>query len=877
MTSNIPNPRCVQHARILNLCALMLVLPLLSTAFSQTADVERAELPNPRNEIERSLLDQLHQAGVEEIVFAMRPLSADGHWYANFGYYADWEHRQPGKDVVYDGERRVAYSSGAKLVRLNLKTGKKTILIDDPKGGVRDPVVHYDAQKVLFSYRPGGTRNYHLYEVNLDGTGLLQLTDGPFDDIEPTYLPAAAGEKNDIIFVSSRCKRWVNCWITEVAVLHRCKSDGSGIRPISSNNEHDNTPWVMPNGQILYTRWEYVDRSQVNYHHLWSAYPDGTHQTVYFGNQNPGITMIDAKPIPGSRKIIASFAPGHGRKDHCGVLNIVDPRMGPDDKAMARAIAPAGKHANSKDVNFLYRDPWAFSESLFIAARVDTIEVLDDKGHFLRLYTSTKSEKAGKLWVHEPRPVIRREQEPRVADATQSSTPFGRVVLADVNSGRNMDGVKPGEIKKLLVLETLPKPINFTGGMDPLTYCGSFTLERVLGTVPVEPDGSAHMELPALRSLLFVALDENDMSVKRMQSFMTVMPGESTSCVGCHEQRTQTVLPAGSLMALQRKPSSIEPIKDCPDVFDFPRDIQPILDNLCVDCHGYKKTERGGPYAGSIVLTGDHGPMFSHAYYEMTVHKMFSDGRNLIKSNYAPRTLGSSASRVLKMLDGSHYNVKASRHEKRMMRLWIEVGAPYPGTYAALGGGSIGGYQENKQVHTDYDWPETHAADKTISNRCTGCHKGKLTLPKALSDENGLSFWKPSMDDPRLMRSRHIVFNLSRPELSLMLLAPLSKDAGGFGICGKAQNGQPVFKGRDDPGYQNILNLCVKGKGYLENITRFDMPDFKPRKPYLRELQRYGVLAKNFDIESTDNASVDTYKLDQDYWRSLWIAGQRAE
>ena len=101
----------------------------------------------------------------------------------------------------------------------------------------------------------------------------------------------------------------------------------------------------------------------------------------------------------------------------------------------------------------------------------------------------------------------------------------------DVYKGRNMSDVKRGEIKKLLVLESLPKPINFTGGMDPLTYGGSFTLERVLGTVPVEPDGSANVELPALRALFFVALDENDVAVKRMQSFLTVQPGELTSCL----------------------------------------------------------------------------------------------------------------------------------------------------------------------------------------------------------------------------------------------------------------------------------------------------------------------------------------------------------
>ena len=120
----------------------------------------------------------------------------------------------------------------------------------------------------------------------------------------------------------------------------------------------------------------------------------------------------------------------------------------------------------------------------------------------------------------------------------QPETSTGRLALANIYRGRNMAGVKPGEIKSLLVLESLPMPIHYTGGMEPISYGGTFTLERIVGTVPVEPDGSAYLELPALRSFFFVALDKNDLSVKRMQSFLTVQPGETSSCVGCHEQRT---------------------------------------------------------------------------------------------------------------------------------------------------------------------------------------------------------------------------------------------------------------------------------------------------------------------------------------------------
>ena len=789
------------------------------------------------------LTNMLAEQGVEEIIFALRQPGKDGHWYANFSYYAD-------------DENRLTYGNGGKLCRLNPATGRVTTILEDPDGAVRDPAVHYDAQKILFSYRPGGTPYYHLYEIDLDGNNLRQLTDGPYDDIEPCYLP-----DGKIVFVSSRCKRWVQCWLTKVAVMYRCEADGTNIRAISANVEHDNTPWPLPDGRLLYQRWEYVDRSQVDYHHLWTTNPDGTGQMIYYGNMHPSTVMIDAKPIPDTDKVVAIFSPGHGRREHDGVVTVLDRRKGPDERSFARAIT----------ADATYRDPWAFSENAFMAAQGKRIVLIDGQSHTYEIYRLSVDEQAAGIECHEPRPLVRRRRERVIPDRSVRERDSGRLLLVDVYKGRNMEGVKRGEIKKLLVIETLPKPINFTGGMDPLTYGGSFTLERVLGTVPVEPDGSAYLELPALRALFFVALDENDLAVKRMQSFLSVQPGETTSCVGCHEQRTQTFLPSGDFAALGRRPSRVEPIDDCPDVFDFPRDVQPILDKLCNDCHGYEKTERGGPYAGKVVLTGDHGPMFSHAYFTMTVRQLFVDGRDLAKSNYPPRALGSGASRILKMLDGSHYDVKGTEHERKMLRLWIEVGAPYPGTYAALGCGSIGGYAQNQLVNTDSDWPTTTAGAEVIQRRCASCHQGTNLLPLSMSDERGISFWRFDIDDPRLKLSRHVVFNLSRPEKSLLLLAPLAEESGGFGLCRDAE-GHPaaVFGDTEDPDYRRLLVMVAAGRENLDTIKRFDMPGFRPRPQYVREMKRYGILP----LDQPHNAPVDPYELDRRYWESLWYRAE---
>lgn len=810
----------------------------------------RLQAPKPIAPEPRDLLTEFRKgpmAGVEEIVFAVRQPGKDGHWYANFGYYSNTQLKETYFDRYAKEGKRLTYGDGGRLCRLNLRTKEVKLLLDDPKGGVRDPIVHYDARKVLFSYRPGGTENYHLYEVNLDGTGLRQLTDGPFDDIEPTYLP-----DGDILFVSSRCKRWVNCWVTQVAVLHRCDADGGRIRALSSNNEHDNTPWVLPSGQILYTRWEYVDRNQVTYHHLWIASPDGTHQTVYFGNMHAGTTMIDAKPIPGSRKVVASFSPGHGQREHDGVITVLDPRDGPDNPRSARPI--------SRQANF--RDPWAFSEDAFLAARGTQIVLIDGDGQTQVIYELPAPEVRAGLQCHEPRPLVVRPRERVVPNQVEWVQETGWLLLVDAYRGRNMAGVKRGDIKKLLVLESLPKPINFTGGMEPLSYGGTFTLERVLGTIPVEPDGSAYAELPALRSLILVALDENDLSVKRMQSFLTVMPGETTTCVGCHEQRTTTPqYRSGELLAFRRGPSHVEPIAGAPEVLDFPRDVQPILDKHCLACHDYQPTVQGGPRAGGVILSGDRGPMFSISYYTLTARSLVADGRNG-PGNRSPRSIGSSASRLMKLMDGTHYGVKLPDTQRQIVRLWIEAGAAYPGTYAALGCGMIGGYAENRLDRSDMKWPSVTASMDVLKRRCGQCHKGPMALPLSPSDEIGGPPWVDlGANDLRRRWARHLLYNLSRPEKSLLLLAPLSKKAGGYESCGKA-----IFADTADADYLAVLLAITDARKKLDEVKRFDMPGFRPRPEYLREMKRYGILP----AEWAGDGPLDMYQLEQKYWQSLW-------
>ncbi len=744
---------------------------------------------------------------VENLVFAVRGIGSDGHWYANFGYW------------VSDANKMQYGPAGGQLCLLNLRSGRVTVLLDEPEGGVRDPQVHYSGSKIIFSYRKGGSKNYHLYEINTDGSNLRQLTDGDYDELEPIYLP-----DGDILFCSSRCRRWVNCWFTQVATMYRCDSDGKNIIPLSFNIEQDNTPWMLPDGRVLFMRWEYVDRSRVQYHHLWTINPDGSNQMVYFGNMHPGTVYLDAKPIPDSDKVVVSFSPGHGKKEHAGPIGVISPKAGPDDQRFASRITKEDD----------WRDPWAFSTNCFIAVREKKLWIIDGSGRAEPFYALPEA--LSHLDLHEPRPVQPHPREPVIASKTDAGEVTGRLALMDVTRGRNMEGVKPGEITKLLVLETLPKPVNFSGTMEPISLDGTFTLPRILGTVPVEPDGSAYFEVPAGRPLFFIALDREDLSVKRMQSFVSLMPGESTSCYGCHESRTEAASSRVVARALKREPSRITPITDAPAVFDFPRDIQPILNKYCVRCHDNEKR------SGKVVLTGDRGPQFSVSYATLMLRNQVSHGKDG-RSNIAPRRIGSSASALMKKIAGNHHDVKVTPLEAKWIRLWIESGAPYAGTYAALGTGMVG----------------CRIPEAVLETRCESCHVSKS---------------KKKDPDDAFKTHRELLFNLSHPEASLALLAPLSKEAGGLDLCRAMTNGQvsarqsaQVFCSTNDPSYQKILATIRKAGEHLNKIKRFDMPGFMPNVPYIREMKRFGILPATLGPDE----SVDVYATDEKYWRSFWL------
>jgi hypothetical protein len=865
------------YSRVLPVLLLFVVSPALAQTPKQKPAAERP-----------SMLGLFLDAGMpDEVLFAVRKPSIDGHWYASIAYYS-----------TDQCQTTFPMNSGGKLCIYNVGTKEVRTIFEDPEGNIRDPQIHYDAQKLVFAYLPKGKRHYSLYEINIDGTGLRQLTGrgedvspgmedyktySPpgWDDFEPTYLP-----DGQIIFCSTRSNRYVQCWMTQVATLYKCDADGGNIRALSANLEHDNTPWVLSNGQVAYMRWEYVDRFHMGYHHLWSMNPDGTRQMVLYGNQINHGTILAPKPVPHSPRLVVTWSPGHGMREHYGKIALIDPRLGPDDPQGVRYISKDNVHC----------DPWAFSESHFLVANKTAIELLNGRGETEVLYRLPEELAKGGYWIGEPRPVMKGEREPVIADQTAPSADHGTLALANIYRGRKMKNVKPGTVKSLLVYEALPKPINYAGAMSEMSAGGTFSVERLIGSVPVSEDGSAYFKLPALRSFLFLAMDEKGHCVKRMHSFTSVMPGENTTCIGCHERRTESpnADDRDRLFRMMRTPPvDPEPVAGVPEIFDFLRDIQPILDKHCLECHHHDREE------GGFNISGHWGPLYPIGYIQMSWRQLFGDNRIILpysehsKSNFDPYEIGTGSSRLLKLIEEGHEGVEMPENEQKIIRHWLDAGANHAGTYAVNSHGTIGYYVHSVNVRNDKDWPETQAMVEVMNRRCDPCHAptgaerqiGTYKLPAHFYaryyppeefQKNRYVAHTMSEDGGRF--NRHLIYNLSYPELSKAARAPLAKEAGGLGVC-QAKSGVPVFRDKSDPDYLAIVAAVARGRRHiLEENNRFCMINpspnngancpvkFVPRRDYVREMIRYGVLPVDHDF----NASVDVFELDKAYWKTFW-------
>jgi len=671
--------------------------------------------------------------------------------------------------TYYDGSHRYKPGSGVFVLSPVRPDGHAANLTGELATDAiyRDPDLSFDARRVLFSYKPDLGTPCRIYEVGIDGTELRQLTKSEYDDVDPCYLPDGR-----VMFVSTRCRRVTLCHNAfTVSVLHTMNADGSDIRCISPNPIHDFKPSVMPNGQITFTRWEYVDKHLGNQQSLWVGNPDGTRMTHIAGNHFGPLTWWEPFRVPDSRYYVCVLAP------HMPIFENITPELPP----------PTHFSWLRKDVGY-YTYAYPLSEKYFIVSYCYGPDDRDPTGYAIYLLDRWNNRdliyRDPELGCFEPLPVRARPVPPLVAprgpdsgdetqpQPTEQEGQTGTFYVADVYQG--LPGIERGEVKYLRVIEEIPKPVSadcpgFAIQYPVISNRGHLAAKRLWGTVPVEPDGSAHFTAPANKALYFSALDERFMEIQRMRSFTMVRPGERFGCVGCHEPK-HTAPVNLSATALRRPPSQITPPPEggvhAPD---FHYDVQPVLDRHCTECHSGAKPK------GGIDLSPDYTTLFNVAYETLT-------GKELVKyvSDYSCASLPTRGPNRVHM----------PPEDFRRLVTWIDCNAPYYGTYTFTRPGTVGGR----------DLFATHkgALEEVYTRRCQSCHEGG--------------------HEAILCRIR-----LPEVEKTRALVAPLAEAAGGEESCRPV-----VFSDRSDPDFQKLVAIFNQVKSLSAANPRADMLGERP-------------------------------------------------
>jgi hypothetical protein len=582
------------------------------------------------------------------------------------------------------------------------------------------PDVSYDARKIVFCFKPHNEKSFHLYEINADGTGLAQLTDGCYDDFDPIYLP----DGEHILFSTTRGHTYVRCMPpTNAFVLARCDRDGKNVYLISSNNEPDYLPSMLPDGRVIYTRWEYTDKPLWRAQKLWTVNPDGTQVSTFWGNQSvwPDV-MKDVRAIPGSRRVMFT---GCGHHDwFAGSVGMVDPERGlnfPEGLTKVTAdvawpevgngpVDPAECRDYHHGGNYrAYFSPYPLGERDFLVSAEREgkflLYLMDVEGNRELIYEGLNN-------VFHAMPLAPRRRPPVIADRVAWPTRQEREqpqpgVIYSSNVYQNAPPELRGRAAWLRVLAIDPKTYTYwykrpylsTGPVVSIVQ--SEGVKRVLGTVPIEADGSVAFHAPPGRSLHFQLLDKDFRALQTMRSFVGVMPGEYRGCLGCHESHSRAPLSGHSGLALCRPAHDITPPPWGEDTVSYPRYVRPVLDAYCSKCHEGNSEGRKvldlTPRPGFLefdesyaILTGR--PSWARPYQApakpepglgiagMLMVEAYRTTDPRAYRTPPPMTSLSYRSRLIELCSsGKHYDVKVDPVSLQRLMAWVDAMCPYQG------------------------------------------------------------------------------------------------------------------------------------------------------------------------------------------------------
>ncbi|MHB8951609.1 MAG: SUMF1/EgtB/PvdO family nonheme iron enzyme [Pirellulaceae bacterium] len=636
----------------------------------------------------------------DRLLLVKRRLAPTGHGYADdpYGLPCNWQSNSSIRGDVWDNE----------IALLNLRDAfgtMTTLYRPDGHQFVGDVDLDFSAERLLFS-----TLNAHghwqVCEIQADGSRLRQLTPDleGVHNYDACYLPDGG-----IIFSSTASIAAVPCvnGSSLVANLYRLDVDAEGqqIRQLCFDQEHNWCPTVMADGRVLYLRWEYADTPHSHDRILFQMKPDGTGQTEFYGaNSYWPNSLFYARPIPNHPTQFVGIVSGHHGVRRMGELVLFDAARGHHEASGVIQRIPGHEQpvepliedqlVDNSWPKFLH--PYPLSEKYFLVAAQPTatsgwgIYLADVFDNLVLLAEDAD------YALFEPLPFRPTPRPPVLPDQVDLQRQDAVVYLSDVYAGEAMAGIPRDTVKQLRIVSYHYLYPNMGGPQGVVGMEGPWDIKRILGTVPVEEDGSAIFRVPASTPISVQPLDADGKAVQLMRSWFTGMPGEYVSCAGCHENRNTSPATQPTL-ASQRAPHLITPWHGPARGFNFEREVQPVLDKFCVGCHDGRVDEQGQTvvdlrgleritdYTSAYHFGGVDAGHFSTSY--VALHRFVR--RPGLESDYhvlMPMEFHADTTDLVRMLTYGHHGVQLDAEAWDRLITWIDLNAPFHGTWTEIAG-----------------------------------------------------------------------------------------------------------------------------------------------------------------------------------------------
>lgn len=603
-----------------------------------------------------------------------------------------------------------------KISDLTAETPKVETIYDSPRATLSCVDLHWDADKVCFIKKdPADGNRIKLWELKLDGSAPKAVTPAGVDyDIgDGCFLP-----DGKYIVTATAAEQGLPCESGRMAMTNTYRYDAKTgkMERLTFDQDSNWSPCVMEDGRVMFVRWEYCDQTHFFTRIVMTMRPDGTRQLAYFGSNGFWPNHYgDPLPIPGANGRFICVATGH-HASKSGRLALFNVAKGRAEEAGCEQMLPGWNQPIPVRIeDYLYSGDWP---RFLTPYPLGTNPTKDGAGkYFLAAMRASNEDLWGIYLVDvfdnmtllcqiegasltDPIRLTKRVTPPVYPDSHIPGEKTCTVHVADIYKGPGLRGVPRGTVKSVRVFAYHYAYVK-AGSHEGVGTESSWDMKYVLGTAPVNPDGSVYFKAPAHTPISIQPLDENGQSIQLMRSWFVGMPGEKVTCIGCHESANSiyNVPPMLNSTAPELTPWGGKSL-----TWSFMRDIQPILTRKCAACHNDSTTDTDmtmdGPYGkqsligrrpnlantSPVVLPYRDGlrpggaGAFTRSYHDLNPYVRRpgpeSDNRLLNPGEYSANT-----SVLIQMLKRGHHGVQLTEEEYKKLYTWIDLNVPFWGTW----------------------------------------------------------------------------------------------------------------------------------------------------------------------------------------------------